>query len=249
MRVLIVDDEAAARRRLATMLDELGVEIVGEATDGVAALDAIRQHRPDVVLLDIAMPEVDGFEVARHAPEPKPLIVFQTAFGEHALKAFDHDAVDYVVKPVTRARLEKAIARAGRRLEHTARPAVTPELVARIEAALGTGRLPRRTRVLVRHGAGHRALPLRDVTFFAAEEGLVSAVTRDTRFLTDYTLADLEARFADSFVRVSRAALVNLDCVERLVSNGDGSATLTLTVGTQVHVSRRRTAALRAALD
>ena len=116
MRVLIVDDEAAARRRLASLLEELGVEIVGEAPDGLAALAAVRQHRPDVVLLDVAMPEIDGFDVARHLDEPRPLIIFQTAYAEFALKAFEHDALDYVVKPVTRDRMAQAIDRAARRL-------------------------------------------------------------------------------------------------------------------------------------
>jgi DNA-binding LytR/AlgR family response regulator len=249
MRALIVDDEPAARRRLAPMLEELDVEVIGEAADGVAALDLIRERRPDVVLLDIAMPEVDGFEVARHAPEPKPLIIFQTAFGEHALKAFEHDALDYVVKPVTRARLEKAIERARRRLDSAARPAMTLELLARVESALGHDRLPRRSRVLVRHGAGHRALPLREIAQFVADEGLVTAVTTSARFLTDYSLNELESRLDGSFVRASRAALVNLDRIDRLVSNADGSVTLTLVDGSTVHVSRRRAAAVRRALE
>src|SRR5512134_2503213 len=104
MRALIVDDEAAARTRLAALLAELDVEVVGEASDGVAALDEIRALRPDVVLLDIVMPEADGFEVARHLPEPKPLVIFQTAYGDRALTAFDHEAVDYVVKPISLVR-------------------------------------------------------------------------------------------------------------------------------------------------
>lgn len=249
MRVLIVDDELAARRRLASMLETLDVEIVGEAADGVTALDLIRERRPDVVLLDIVMPEIDGFEVARHAPEPKPLIIFQTAFGERALEAFDHDALDYVVKPVVRARLEKAIDRARRRMERTVRPAVSLDLLARVESALARERLPRRSRVLVRHGAGHRAVPLREVTQFVADAGLVTAVTAAARFLTDYTLQELETRLAPTFVRASRAALINIDRVDRLVSNGDGSATVTLVDGSAVHVSRRRAAAVRKSLE
>jgi DNA-binding LytR/AlgR family response regulator len=249
MRALIVDDESAARRRLATMLEELDVDIVGEAADGISALDLIRERRPDVVLLDIAMPEVDGFEVARHASEPKPLIIFQTAFSEHAFKAFEHEALDYVVKPVTRARLEQAIERARRRLETAAHPAVSLELLARVESALGQNRLARRSRVLVRHGAGHRAIPLREIAQFVADEGLVTAVTASARFLTDYSLNELEARLGDTFVRVSRGALVNLDRIDRVAGNADGSATLTLVDGCTVHVSRRRAAVVRRALN
>lgn len=249
MRVLIVDDEAAARTRLAALLAELDVEVVGEASDGVSALDEIRALRPDVVLLDIVMPEADGFEVARHLPEPKPLVIFQTAYGDRALTAFDHEAVDYVVKPISLVRLRQAIDRARRRLAERSAAGITPALLARIEAAAGTSRPVRRTRVLVRHGAGHRALPLRDVLRFVAEEGLVYAVTPAGRHLTDYTLNELEARLSGIFVRANRAELAQLDRIERLTSNGDGSATLTLADGTVVHVSRRRAASVRRALQ
>ena len=123
MRVLIVDDEPAARQRLALLLADLDVEVVGEAANGIEALELVRERRPDLLLLDIAMPEVDGFDVVRHLPEPRPLVVFQTAYDEHALKAFDHEALDYVVKPVTRERLAQALDRARRRLaERGSRP-------------------------------------------------------------------------------------------------------------------------------
>ena len=248
MRVLIVDDEPAARRRLQALLEALDVVVVGEAGDGVAALQAIGRPQPDVVLLDIAMPEVDGFEVVRHAPEPKPLIIFQTAYNEYALKAFEHDALDYVVKPVTRARLEQALERAQKRIQETTRRTITNDMLARLESAFGQGR-PRRSRVLVRHGSGHRALPLRDVTRFVAEEGVVYAVATAARYLTDYTLSDLEERLSGLFVRTSRAELVNMDRIDRIASNGDGSATLTLTDGATLHVSRRRAADVRRALQ
>jgi two-component system, LytTR family, response regulator len=249
LRVLIVDDEAAARRRLSALLEELDVDVVGEAADGLSALESIRRLRPDVVLLDIAMPEVDGFDVARHAADPKPLIVFQTAFDEYALQAFEHDAVDYVVKPVTRERLHRAIERAGRRLVASDRVPLTAEAIARAEMALGHARPARRSRVLVRHGAGHVTLPLRDVTHFVVADGLVTAITPSASFGTDYTLNELETRLAGAFIRTSRAELVNLDRIERIASNGDGSATLTVTGGTTIRVSRRRAADVRQALE
>ena len=249
MRVLIVDDEAAARTRLAALLEELDVEVIGAASDGVMALDEIRTKRPDVVLLDIAMPEADGFEVARHLPDPKPLIVFQTAYSDRALQAFDHDAIDFVVKPVTPARLSQAIDRARRRLAERSRGGISPDILEKIEAVVRDARPARRTRVLVRQGPGHRALPLREVMRFTADEGLVFAVTPAGRHLTDYTLNELETRLAGVFVRTSRADLIHLERVDRLAGNGDGSATLTLTDGTVLHVSRRRAAAVRLALQ
>ena len=145
MRALIVDDEPAARRRLATMLEELGVEIDGEAPDGLSALTLAGERRPDIIFLDVAMPEVDGFDVARHLPEPRPLIIFQTAYAQFAVKAFEHEALDYVVKPITRERLALALERAQRRLASSGARAAWPSdtLVAsrsRVRPRTGTAR-------------------------------------------------------------------------------------------------------------
>jgi two-component system response regulator AlgR len=248
MRVLIVDDEPAARRRLALMLGELDIEVAGEAENGLRALELVRERRPDVLLLDIAMPEVDGFDVARHLEEPKPLIVFQTAYDEYALQAFDHDALDYVVKPVTLPKLTRALERARSRLARPQPTSLDERLLGQLRSAVGGGVQPRRSRVLVREGTGHRLLPVSEVLRFVADEGLVYAHTAASTFLTDYTLRELEERTGDGFVRANRADLVNVDAVARIVSNGDGSATLTLRNGTKVRVSRRRSADVRAVL-
>jgi len=251
LRVLIVDDEPAARRRLTIMLEELDVELVGEAANGVEALELVQERRPDVLLLDIAMPEVDGFDVARHLPEPSPLIVFQTAYDEHALRAFEHEAVDYVVKPVTMERLERALERAKRRMAADQRPpGLTAELLERLGAAVGELSGLRKPRLLVREGSGRRLLPYADIARFRADEGVVYAITdAGERFLTDYTLGELEQRTAGLFVRPNRSQLVNVERVHKITSDGDGSATLTLADGDQVRVSRRRAARVRAALE
>ena len=228
------------------MLGELDVEVVGEAANGVEALEMVEERRPDLVLLDIAMPEVDGFDVVRHLGEPRPLIIFQTAFDEYALEAFDHEALDYVVKPVTLERLGKALERARRRLAEAERSEPTRQALQQVAS-----RLPRlsKPRLLVRSGRGHRLLPLSEIRRFAAKEGLVYAYSGEGRHLTDYTLAELEERTAGFFVRVSRSALVHLEHVDAIVSNGDGSARLTLSDGTAVRVSRRRSAEVRRALE
>ena len=252
MRILIVDDESAARARLASLLEEIdpaGIEIVGEAGDGLSALELVRQHHPDLVLLDISMPEVDGFDVARHMPHPRPLIIFQTAYAEYALQAFDHEALDYVVKPVTRSRLAQAVERARTRLTAEAgKPGWDGGSLDRLGQALGYQR-SRSPRVLVRAGAGHRLLPLSEVTRFTAGDGVVYAHTSNGQPITDYTLAELETRTGDEFVRVSRADLVNVAHVEHIRSNGDGSATLVLTDETEVRVSRRRASEVRNVLE
>ena len=248
MRVLIVDDEPAARRRLNIMLDELDVEVIGEAANGVEALERVHERRPDVLLLDIAMPEVDGFDVAQHLTEPRPLIIFQTAYDEYALKAFEHEALDYVVKPVTLDRLRQALDRARARLEATSRPALTMELLDRIRTAV-SGAAPRRPRVLVRDGNGRLLVPYREIVKFAADEGTVHAHTRAGTYPTDYTLGELEGRTGGGFLRVNRGELVNLEHVARIESNGDGSATVVLADGSKVHVSRRRAADVRRSLE
>jgi two-component system response regulator AlgR len=251
MKILLVDDEPAALRRLATLIEEIdpaGLEIVGEAGDGLAALELARERRPDVILLDISMREVDGFDVARHLPAPRPLIIFQTAHHHFALEAFEHEALDFVVKPVRKERLAAALERARVRLSTGAAPAaIEGAALQGAQAAFGyTAVAP--ARLLVRHGAGHRLLPLRDIVRFSAADAVVYAHTASGTPLTDYTLADLEVRTGGQFVRTSRAELVHLAHIDRLVSNGDGSLTLTLTDGTEARVSRRRAADVRAAI-
>ncbi len=248
MRVLIVDDEPAARRRLELMLQELDVEVAGQATNGVEALELITQRSPDVVLLDIAMPEVDGFDVVRHLPDPKPLIIFQTAYDEYALKAFDHEAVDYVVKPVTLERLERALGRARDRIAHRQPTALPTELLERLQRAVGYS-APRRPRVLVREGRGHRLMPIDQVSRFNVKDGIVRAHAQSGIFISDYTLSELESRVGELFVRPNRSELVSVEAVRHVESNGDGSATLTLTDGTKVHVSRRRAAEVKRILQ
>ncbi len=248
MRVLIVDDEAAARHRLKIMLSELDVEVVGEAENGLEALAQVRERHPDVVLLDITMPEVDGFDVAQHLPDPKPLIVFQTAFDEYALQAFDHEAIDYLVKPVTLPKLQRSIERARAHLENARNYTLTQGVLRQLRASLkpSTG-IP--ARVLVRDTGGYRLVPYSDIVSFHAQQGIVSARTGSATHATDYTLADLQDRLGASFVRPNRSELVNVEHIDRIASNGDGSAALTLRDGTTVHVTRRRAAEVRLMLE
>jgi DNA-binding LytR/AlgR family response regulator len=246
MRLLIVDDEPAARQRLAALVEEVdpSIEIVGEAADGLTAIELVKERRPDVVLLDIAMREVDGFDVARHLAEPRPLIIFQTAFQEFAVRAFEHEALDYLVKPVRRERLAQALDRARVRLAAVpAKPGWDRSALDRLGAALRYRAAPS-ARLLVRHGAGHRLIRVRDVLRFSAAEGLVYAHTGSGSHVTDYTLNELEARMGEAFIRTSRADLVNLAEIAQTATNGDGSATLTLRNGATVRVSRRRAAAV-----
>jgi DNA-binding LytR/AlgR family response regulator len=249
VRVLIVDDEPAARSRLHTMLEELDVEVTGEAANGLEALDRVSTQRPDVLLLDISMPEVDGFDVVRHLPDPRPLVIFQTAFDEHALRAFEHEALDYVVKPVALDRLRQALERARVRLETTRAANLGGDVLARLTAALPSIGSVRKPRILVRDGSGRLLLPLREILRFTAEEGAVTAIARGARWPSDYTLTELEDRIGPGFTRVSRSELVNVDHITRFEPLSDGSAELTLTDRTVVRVSRRRAPQVRRALE
>jgi DNA-binding LytR/AlgR family response regulator len=182
---------------------------------------------------------VDGFDVARHLAPPRPLLVFQTAYDEYALRAFEHAALDYLVKPVTLDGLRRALGRARERLRAPA-AAPDPEVLRGLRVAV-RGQPPRRPRLLVREGRGHRLVAFDAIARFSADEGVVYAhLDGGERRLTDYTLAELEERAGEAFVRASRGELVNADAVERIVRNGDGSATLGLRGGATVHVSRRR---------
>jgi two-component system, LytTR family, response regulator len=249
VRVLIIDDEPAARRRLHTMLEELDIEVAGEAANGMEALDRVSALGPDVLLLDIAMPEVDGFDVMRHLPEPRPLVIFQTAYDEHALEAFNHAALDYVVKPVTLIRLRQALDRARARLETERAANVGNDVLARLQAAFPGANKVRRPRLLVRDGTGRVLLPFREIIRFVVDDGVVSAVGRGSTWATDYTLAELEERTAGGFVRANRAELVNLDHVTRFEPETDGSAVIMLSDKSRVHVSRRRAVDVRRLLE
>ncbi len=212
LRVFLVDDEPLARARARRVLADIGgTVVVGEAGNVDEAVPEVERLRPDVLLLDVQMPGADGFELLRRLQQ-RPAVVFVTAFDSHAVRAFEENAVDYLLKPYRRERLAEALDRARAQL---ARP---EELSRRLQELLAT--LPRGgesapttlERFTVRVGQRQRILRAAEVLWFAAEDKLVVAVTADGRHYVNFTLDDLERRLDPArFVRVHRSAIANLD--------------------------------------
>lgn len=233
IRVLLVDDEQIARERMRGLLHVItDLEVVGEAADGEEAIQKVVELRPDLVLLDIQMPGISGLEVAACLPRPRPKIIFCTAFDQYAVDAFELHAMDYLLKPVNRARLADAIERI--RQEN---PADADADLSRVTRELSKTN----TRLLVRCGNRYRVVPQREVIYFSSGGGLTRLHTRDRDYVLEPTLNDLEEDLDPAlFFRVSRAAIVNLDSITEVRPMIGGTADTTLNTGEVMEVSRRR---------
>lgn len=241
LRVLIADDELLARKRLARLLSAFpDVEVCGEAADGDAVLAAARGGGLDVILLDIHMPGLSGLDALALLPEDGPRVILCTAHAEHAVDAFEYGAVDYVLKPVEAARLQKALERARARLG----PKEGPEPArAAATGAKGLTRLPIPTRQGI-------VLVDPDTISHATLEGeLVTVFTTQGEFLTDFTLNELADKLpVEGFQRVHRRALLNLAHVTRLEPLETGGYIARTTRGHAVEVSRQSARELRRTL-
>ncbi|MEO6517589.1 MAG: LytTR family DNA-binding domain-containing protein [Pseudoxanthomonas sp.] len=237
VKVVIADDEPLARDRLRMLLGEhAGVDVVAEADNGLSALQACAEFKPDLVLLDIAMPGVDGLEAARHltAFEPRPAVVFCTAYDEHALSAFEAAAIDYLMKPVRAERLAVALERArnfvaGRETHAPAAPHRQPRshLCARLRGSL-------------------RLIPLEDVHYLQAEEKYVVVHHARGEDLIEESLKSLEDEFSGRFVRIHRNCLVARHEIIELRRINDGRVQAVLRHAKEpLEVSRRCVAGLR----
>ena len=245
MKVLIADDEPMARERLRALLaDHPDLHLVAEAADGREALDACAEHMPEIVLLDIAMPGIDGLEAARHLAtfEPRPAVVFCTAYDEHALSAFDAAAVDYLVKPVRRERLAAALDRARTFVAGRAPRADGAEHVAGNGAANGAanGSGKKRSHLCARLRGSLRLIAIDDIRYLHAEEKYVVVHHARGEDLIEESLKSLETEFADHFVRIHRNCLVSREELVELRRAGDGRIEAVLRHGDKpLEVSRR----------
>jgi len=237
MKALIVDDEPLARERLAGLLRDIGgIEVAGDAGNGRDAVDAVARLAPDVVLLDIRMPLMDGLEAARHIAtfDAPPAVIFCTAYDEHALAAFEANAVDYLVKPIRRERLQAALERA-RKFGTTA--------LKQVEAATGPSR---RSHLCARVRGNLVLVAIADIHFLLAEDKYVVVHHAGGEVLVEEALKNLETEFADRFVRIHRNCLVARDRLTALTRASDGRVFAQLAgVTDPLEVSRRNLPGLR----
>ncbi len=220
MRILVVDDEKPARERLIQLLDdEPAYDVVGEAANGSEAIRLAAELQPDIVLLDIRMPGVDGIETAHHLNtfDNPPAVVFTTAYDEYAIDAFDARAVGYVLKPVRRSRLTAALEQASRLA-----PAALSAVAA--DANLTTVR----KHICARSHGELKLIPVTDIVCFRAEQKYVIVDHVGGQVLIDEALKTLADEFSAEFVRIHRSALVAIDAMARLEKNADGKSRIVL---------------------
>jgi two-component system LytT family response regulator len=231
MRVLIVDDERPARDKLRRMLEqEPGIAAIEEARDGVEALQRIARFRPDAAFFDIQMPEVSGLELAASLPAPAPLIVFVTAFDQYAIRAFDANAIDYLLKPYDHARLQRALQRLRERLQ--ALPAADPAL-----PAFDNGHPVRQ--LLVTERGVTRVVRVEQVGWIETADNYVMLHCAAEHPLMRQTLAGLLEKLGSGFVRCHRRAAVQLSWIDSVVALDKGDCELVLRGGARVPCSRQ----------
>jgi len=234
IRILIVEDEAPTRVRLRQLLGEHpDVEVCGQAQSGTEAMQMVIERRPDAILLDIQLPGCSGIDVAASLPQPRPHIVFCTAYDQYAVEAFELNAVDYLLKPVGRARLAQA-------LDHLrALPAATEREESLDRTVRGQASAP--VRFLVRRGGRYLVVPELRVLYFGSEGSLTRMVADDGEYWMDPTLNELEQRLSpERFFRISRAAMINVNAVKEVVPLPGGSGEVVLRNGQTLEVARRR---------
>jgi two-component system response regulator AlgR len=245
MKVLIVDDEQPARDRLRQILaDEDGYDVVGEASNGIDALDVAGRVSPDIVLLDIRMPGMDGIETAHHlnSMNTPPAIVFTTAYDEYAIDAFEARAIGYVLKPVRRSRLAGALKQATRLVGSA------------LSAAAAEANLDMQRRHVCAHAHGElKLIPVDDITSLVADQKYVSVDHDNGHDLIDDSLKSLEAEFGDRFVRIHRGALIAVARIDRIERNAEGKSRVVLRNDSQVDdkeliISRRHVAEVKRSL-
>lgn len=240
MKILIVDDEPLARSRLSALLEEIGGnEVVGEAGNGQQAIAMSVSLEPDVVLLDIRMPGMDGLEAARHmaVAETPPAVIFTTAYDEHALSAFETRAVDYLLKPVRQARLEEALNGACRH---------TRALLNTLHREVGAPENNTRTHICAKVRDNLQLIAIPDIYYFLAEHKYTTVRHTQGETLIEEALKSLDAEFGELFTRIHRNALVATAWISGLQKTPDGRQAIAFRdIDDRLEVSRRHLPGVR----
>jgi two-component system response regulator AlgR len=238
MRILIVDDEKLARDRLRELLNDIGgYTVIGEAANGAEAVERASELNPDVLLMDIRMPGMDGLEAAMHliTMEHPPSVIFTTAYDQHALDAFEVNAVDYLLKPIRKDRLANALTKARKLTQKQAR-----------EIHQARAEPQARTHISVHLRGNIRLVPVQDVLYFTADSKYVVVRTAAEEHLIEDSLVNLEKEFGDRFLRIHRNALVATPFIKGIEKSPAGTWQVALkTLDKKLDVSRRHTANVR----
>ena len=254
LRAIVVDDEQLARDELCFQLQQIGeVEVVAQAGNGVEALTAIERSDPDLVFLDVQMPGLTGFEVARRLLEDDqaPAVVFVTAFDQHAIEAFEVNAVDYLLKPVDATRLEQAVQRARKRLtsDRPRGPGALNDQLERFVKMMAAGQKTRRDQVAVKVGERFLLVQAEEIIYASLADESINIVTGQVSGTSNYrTLDDLQARLdPEIFWRVHRSHLVNINKIKEIVPWFSRNYILRMkdVKATEIPVSRSQTKRLR----
>ncbi len=238
LTALIVDDEPLARERVRTLLEAEGdFSAIRECSSGPEALLAIQESRPDLLLLDVQMPEMDGFQMLRKLPPPLPVVIFVTAFDEHAVKAFEAQALDYLLKPFKVTRFKAAVARARDQLARRQPDDVTRRLLSMLEQQTPAAEFL--TRIVVRDRNRVRFVKTTDVDWIEASGNYVVVHAGKENHIVRETLATFEEQLSPrEFVRVSRSAMVNLDRIAHIEPTFNNEHVIVLSDGTKLAMTR-----------
>lgn len=240
MRAIIADDEPLARERVCSLLsDEAGVEIVAECANGAQTLKAAQEHRPDLLFLDVQMPRLNGFEVLEALePGQVPVVIFTTAHDEHAIRAFEANALDYLLKPFTEARFKKALERAREQLQRGHRRRPEPQLTALLNHVRAA--TPGGGRILIRSPDRILFLKPEEIDHVEAAGNYVVLHAGKERHVVRETTAAMETRLAPAgFMRINRSIIVNLARIREVQPLGPGQYSVLLKTGTRFDMTCR----------
>ncbi len=246
IRVLIIEDEAPARELIKYMLKERAeIEVVGECADGFCGATQIKEKHPDLIFLDIQMPKLTGFELLEVLDE-KPEVIFTTAFDQYAIRAFELNAVDYLLKPYSKERFDSALAKAVSRIgKETQEPDKVEKLVTAVTEAEGY-----LTRIVFRKGAGIKIIPLNLISYLASEDDYVMIYYSEGKALKPKTMKYYEDHLPPSlFMRVHRSFMVNIEQITRLEPYSKDNYVAVLKSGEKIPVSRTGYKMLREKLN